>query len=122
MWKIEQVRGRVLAQFHQGTCVKCKVSILFKKCCLSFLFHVLVSLRTTSDDPRSQREVFNATNVRIEEEGIHAPRERLDPPVHVLKFGCGGEFTAMFFLDVLEMCAVFDFSVVNPCHTDGNLD
>jgi hypothetical protein len=52
--------------------------------------------------------------VRIEEKGVHAPRIRLDPPVHVFKRRCRGELTTMLFFDVFDMGAVFNFSVVNP--------
>jgi len=58
--------------------------------------------------------------VRIEEEGVYAPRIRLDPPVHVFKSRRRGELTTMLFFDVFDMGAVFDFSVVNPCNADGN--
>ncbi len=63
---------------------------------------------------RIKQESNNETNVRIEKEGVHAPRIRLDPPVHVFERRRRGELTTMLFFDVFDMSAVFDFSVVNP--------
>lgn len=60
------------------------------------------------------------TYVRIVEERVHAPWERLAPPVEEIVGGDFGEFTAVLLLDVLDVSGMFSFGVVDPCNTGGN--
>ena len=50
-----------------------------------------------------------AAYVRIEEKGVHAPREWLEPSIQKFIPRCGREFATVFVLDVLDVSTVFTF-------------
>jgi len=56
----------------------------------------------------------------VEKKGIHAPRERFDSFVHVLKSGCGREFATVLMFNVFNVSTVFSFHIVDPGKTNRN--
>ena len=59
--------------------------------------------------------------MRVEEQGVGSPRERLGPPVHVVIGRSLRKHSAILVLDVLDVGSVFGFSVVYPRDTSSNL-
>jgi len=57
----------------------------------------------------------------VEEQGIHTPREWLDPSIQIFESRCRREFATVLMLNVLDMGTVFSFYVVNPGKTNSNL-
>jgi len=58
--------------------------------------------------------------MRVEEERVHSPGERLGASVQVVVQGCLGELSAVLVLDVFDVCSVLNFSVVDPSNADGD--
>jgi hypothetical protein len=58
--------------------------------------------------------------MRVEEKRVGTPRERLAPSIYEIKSRSFGKLAAVFFLDVLYVCGVFDFSVVHPGGTNSD--
>jgi hypothetical protein len=59
--------------------------------------------------------------MRVEEKGVHAPREWLEPFVQILESRCGREFATVLVLNVLDMGTVLGFYIVDPGKTNSNL-
>jgi hypothetical protein len=59
--------------------------------------------------------------MRVEEKGVHAPREWLEPSIQILESRCGRELATVLVLNVLDMGTVFGFYIVDPCKTNSNL-
>ena len=64
--------------------------------------------------------VEGASYVRVEEQGVVAPRERLASPVQEVVGRGLGEFAAVLVLDVFDVSGVGSLSVVHPCNADSN--
>ena len=58
--------------------------------------------------------------MRVEEQRVHTPGERLGAPVEEVVGRGFGEFTTIFMLDVLNVGSVLDFSVVDPGSADND--
>jgi hypothetical protein len=58
--------------------------------------------------------------LRVIEEGVHSPRERLTPLVEEIVCRNFGEYTAILVFDVLDVSSVFGFGVVYPCDANGD--
>jgi len=58
--------------------------------------------------------------VRVEEQRVHAPGERLGAPIEEVVGRGFGKFTAVFVLDVLDVGSVLDFGVVDPGGADSD--
>jgi hypothetical protein len=58
--------------------------------------------------------------MRVEEKRVGTPRVRLAPPIYEIKSRGFGKLATVFFLDVLYVCGMFDFSVVHPGNTNGD--
>jgi len=56
----------------------------------------------------------------IEEQRVGSPGERLASPAHVIIGGNLWKYTTILVLNVLYVCSVFSFSIVNPCHANSN--
>jgi hypothetical protein len=63
---------------------------------------------------------FFATYVRVKEERIHAPRERLFPLVEVWICGNFGKVTIVLMLQVFQMLCVLSFGLIHPGHASSN--
>ena len=61
------------------------------------------------------------TYMGVEEQGIHTPREWLEPSIQILESRCRREFATVLVLNVLDMGTVFGFQIVNPGKTNSNL-
>lgn len=59
-------------------------------------------------------------DMRVKKQGIHAPRERLQPLVQMLESGCGREFTTVLVLNVFDVGTVFSFHIVDPGKANSN--
>lgn len=58
--------------------------------------------------------------MRVEEKRVGTPRERLAPPIYKIISRGFGKLAAVFCLDVLYVCGVFDFGIVHPGSTNGD--
>lgn len=58
--------------------------------------------------------------MRIVEERVHAPGERLGPLVEVVVSRSFGKLAAVLLLDVFNVGSVLGFRVVDPCDAGGN--
>jgi len=59
-------------------------------------------------------------DMRVEEKRVGSPGEGLGPPVEVFVARGLGEFSAVLVLQVLGMCGMLHFSVVDPGDADSD--
>jgi hypothetical protein len=58
--------------------------------------------------------------MRVKEKRIGTPRVRFAPSIYEIKSRGFGKLAAVFFLDMLYVCGVFNFSVVYPGDTNSD--
>ena len=59
--------------------------------------------------------------MRVEKQGVHTPRERLESSIQVLESRCRREFATILVLHMRDVSTVFSFHIVNPGKTNSNL-
>ena len=60
------------------------------------------------------------TYMRVEKQGIHSPRKRFIPPIHILILRNFGEVSVVFGPHMVQVLLMFKLSIVNPGTTDGD--
>ena len=94
-------------------------------CCVINLSirHVFVDLSIYIDLGAFVNACIGETHMRVEEERVGTPCERLGPPVQVVVRRGLGEFATVLVLNMLGMGRVLNFGVVYPgsAHGDCNM-
>jgi|ERR1700722_4575989 len=81
-----------------------------------FLFTLKVGASIEKDNYEGEGKAY----MRIVEERIHPPGERLHSPVHVLVVRSLGKMAIVVMFDVLCMRSMLRFDLVNPRDADGH--
>jgi hypothetical protein len=80
----------------------------------------LFTLKFGASIEKNNHEGEGKAYMRIVEERIHPPGERLHSLVHVLVVRSLGQMAIVFVFDVLCMRSMLRFDLINPRNADGN--